>query len=366
MHTTTLSAPVAKPIIGVDLAKNCFQLAEADEHYRIIRRQRLTRAKFTQYMSTCPVSLVVMEACGGAQYWGRELEKLGHKVKLLPAQHVRAYVKRNKTDAADAAALIEASRSEDIKPVALKSVEQQVLQQLHRLRSQWQAGRTARINSLRGMLREFGIDIPQGATRGIAAIREALECADNGLPDALRPFVEQVLAEISECDKQVSHTERTLKTLTEDDAQVQRQQKNPGVGLLFATALRAAVNDMHRYPSGRHFASSLGITAKEHSSGERRRLGRISKRGDVYLRTLLIHGARAVLIAAQRAAERGTQLDPLRTWALELKQRVGFNKASVALANKLARIVWATWKYERDYDSTWRDPKRAAAAGAEA
>jgi transposase len=340
--------------VGVDLAKNCFQLAEADGQYRICRRERLTRARFSQWMSNHPRCRVVMEACGSAHHWARVLSGYGHEVRLLPAQHVKAYVRRSKTDAADAAALIEASRCEEIKPVALKSVEQQVLQQLHRLRTQWQGARKARINSLRGLLREFGIDVPVGATRGIAAIREALEAADNGVPDALRPFIGQVLEEISELAHKVKSIDQSLRDLTRNDPTVQRLQQTPGVGPIVATAMRAAIADIHRFPSGRHLASWLGVTAQEHSSGERRRLGRISKQGDVYLRTQLIHGARAALLSAKRIASRGIEPDRLRRWALETEQRVGHNKATVALANKLARIIWATWKHERSFNGNWQ------------
>jgi transposase len=345
--------------VGVDLAKNCFQLAEADAQYRVRRRERLTRTRFTQWMSNHPRCQVVMEACGSAHYWARVLGSCGHEVRLLPAQHVRAYVRRSKTDAADAAALIEASRCEEIKPVAVKSVEQQVLQQLHRLRTQWQDARKARICSLRGMLREFGIDIPLGATRGIAAIREALEIADNGVPDALRPYVCEVLKEIGELALKAKGVERSLRDLTREDPTVKRLEQIPGVGLIVATAMRAAVADIHRFPSGRHLACWLGITAKEHSSGERRRLGRISKQGDVYLRTQLIHGARSALLAAKSAACKGLELDRLRRWALETEKRVGHNKAAVALANKLARIMWATWKYDRDFNGSWKHPSAA-------
>jgi transposase len=294
-----------------------------------------------------------MKACGTSHYWARVLESFGHRVSLLPAQHVRAYVRRNKTDAA---ALIEASRSGEIKPVPVKTVAQLVLQQLHRLRTQWLGARTSRINSLRGMLREFGIDIAQGASRGVAQIRGVLEFADSGLPDALRPFVGAVLTEIAELDVRVAEIDRSLKALTRDDPVVARLAQVPGVGPMFATAVCAAINDIHRFPSGRHLAAWLGLTAREHSSGERRRLGKISKEGDVYLRTLLIHGARSVLTWAKYAVARGFRLDRLRSWALETQQRVGHNKATVALANKLARIVWATWKYERAFDVRWEKP----------
>jgi transposase len=339
--------------VGVDLAKNSFQVVEADAQYRLIGRKRLTRGQFSRWMGTHPPCQVVMEACGTAHYWARVLKGYGHHVKLLPAQHVRAYVRRNKTDAADAAALIEASRSGEIRSVEVKSVAQQVLQQLHRVRTQWQAARVARINGLRGMLREFGIDVPLGAVRGIATIREALEAGDNGLPDALRPVSAQLLKEIDEFSERMKEIERLLKSLSAEDVTVQRLQTIPGVGLIVSTAVRAAVSDIHRFRSGRHLSCWLGLTAREHSSGEKRRLGPISKQGDVYLRTQLTHGARAALLAAKNAASRGPKLDRLRRWALETERRVGHNKAVIALANKLARIMWAMWKYERTFEGNW-------------
>lgn len=343
MHTT----------VGVDFAKNCFQVVEADAQYRLIGRKRLTRTQFSRWMGTYPPCRVVMEACGTAHYWARVLKGYGHQVTLLPAQHVRAYVRRNKTDAADAAALIEASRSGEIRSVEVKSVEQQVLQQLHRVRTQWQAARVARINSLRGMLREFGIDVPLGAVRGIAIIREALEAGDNGLPDALRPFIAQLLREIDEFAERMKEVERSLVGLSTEDATVQRLRTIPGVGLIVSTALRAAVGDIHRFRTGRHLSCWLGLTAREHSSGEKRRLGPISKQGDVYLRTQLTHGARAALLAAKNAAGKGRELDRLRRWALGTEKRVGHNKATITLANKLARIVWATWKHDRTFEGNW-------------
>lgn len=211
----------------------------------------------------------------------------------------------DETDAADAAALIEAARCTQIRPVPVKSVDQQVLQQLHRVREQWKHTRTARINQLRGCLREFGIIIPRGAQRGILAIREALECADNGLPEVLRPFVLELLQELAELDQRTKGIERVLTELTREDPVVRGLLQIPGIGLLNATAIRAAVNDVERFPSGRHLASWLGVTAREHSSGERRRLGAISKRGDVHLRTLLIYGARSALKAAREANKWG-------------------------------------------------------------
>jgi transposase len=269
----------------------------------------------------------------------------------LPAQYARAYVRRNKTDAADAAALIEASRCPDIHSVPIKSVDQQALQQLHRLRSQWMAARTSRLNFLRGCLREFGVGIPVGAQRAIHAVREALANQDTPVPMLLHPSLLELLTEVDALEQRCKQIDRELARLNEHDPVVERLLKIPGVGPLTATALRASVVEVQRFPSGRRFASWLGLTSREHSSGERRRLGRISKQGDPYLRTLLIHGARAVLLSARCAQRRGSTLDRLRTWALDLQERRGHNKAAVALANKLARIVWATWRHDRDFSS---------------
>ena len=337
--------------VGVDLAKNVFEIALADARGHIVERQRLSRARFDRFFVNRPTCRIVMEACGSAHHHARRLTSLGHDVLLLPAQYARAYVRRNKTVAADAAALIEAARCPDIRPVPIKSVDQQALQQLHRLRSQWMAARTSRINFLRGCLREFGVGVPVGAQRAIQAVRDALASSDNPVPVLLHSSLLELLAEIDSLEQRCKRIDRELARLNEHDPIVERLLQIPGVGPLTATALRASVVDIQRFPSGRHFASWLGLTSREHSSGERRRLGRISKQGDPYLRTLLIHGARAVLLAARTAQRRGASLDRLRTWALDLQERRGHNKATVALANKLARVVWATWRHDRDFTS---------------
>ena len=336
--------------VGVDLAKNVFEIALADERGHIVERQRLNRARFERFFNNRSACRIVMEACGSAHHHARRLSSQGHEVILLPAQYARAYVRRNKTDAADAAALIEAARCPDIRPVPIKSVDQQALQQLHRLRSQWMAARTARLNFLRGTLREFGISIPVGARRAIQAVRDSLANTCSPVPTLLHSSLFELLAEIESLEQRCGHIDRELERLTAHDAVVERLLRIPGVGPLTATALRASVVDVQRFPSARHFASWLGLTSREHSSGERRRLGRISKQGDPYLRTLLIHGARAVLLAARSAQRRGSSLDRLRIWALDVQQRRGHNKAAVALANKIARIVWATWRHGRNFN----------------
>lgn len=339
--------------IAVDLGKNIFEIAVADESWQVTERHRLSRTRFGRFFASRSRCRVVMESCGTAHYWARRLVAAGHEVALLPAQYVRAYVRRNKTDRADASALIEAFRCSDIQPVPVKSVEHQQIQALHRVRSQWVQTRCSRINTLRGVLREFGIVIPLGPSMAKARVAEALEDAENELPVGLRSSLAQMLEEIRELESRVAGIELQLREFTRSDEVVRQLQTVPGIGLISSTALRASVVDVQRFPSGRHFASWIGLTARETSSAGRRRLGRISKQGDVYLRTLLIHGARSALTAAHLARRRERPLHRLQEWALACEKRRGRNRAAVALANRLARIVWATWKYQRAFNGNW-------------
>jgi len=339
--------------VAVDLAKNVFEIAIAGADWRITDRHRLKRTKFARFFVQRTPCHVVMEACGSAHYWGRRIAALGHEVRLLPAQYVKKYVKRNKTDRADAAALMEAARCPDMKAVPIKTVEQQQVQSLHRLRTQWMCTRHRYINMLRGTLREFGVFIPLGINSAKAQIGLALAEPGNGVPDGLRPLLTAMLGEIRALEEKILAVERELALLARADERVQRLCAIPGIGLLTSTALRATVGDIHRFPSGRHFSSWLGITASERSSAERRRLGKISKQGDTYLRTLRVHGARSALLAAHRVQRYGHSLTRLQQWALDCEQRCGHNKATLALANRLARIVWATWKYDRTFDPNW-------------
>ena len=254
---------------------------------------------------------------------------------------------RNTTDRTDAKGILEAYRNADIRPVPVKSVPQQVLASLHRFRSGWIASRTAQINTLRGLLRELGFVIPVGVEKVLPQVRALIEDADSGIPDSLRSVLATACDEIQALGENIKTTERQREALAEQTPVVERLRSIPGIGLLIATALVAFVGDVQRFPSGRHFASYLGLTPREYSSGLRRRLGRISKRGDAYIRMLLIHGARSVLCHAKKAKEH----DRLLTWSLGLEKRVGHNKAAVALANKLARIAWAVWKHDRAFAS---------------
>jgi transposase len=332
--------------IAVDLAKHVFELAVADAHWHLVARHRFTRRQFERFLARQAACHLVMEACGTAHHWGRVAQGHGHRVTLLPAQYVRPYARGNKTDRTDADALLEAVRSGRIVPVAIKTVAQQELVALHRIRAQWMASRTARINALRGFLRELGILLPRGAHAAVAAVPALVEDADTALPGRLREALLLLYTEVRDIEARVAVIEQRLTTVVTTDPVAQRLLPIPGIGVLTASALLGTVGHIHGFKRGRHFASWLGLTPREHSSGTRRTLGRITKRGDVYLRCLLTHGARSALLAAQRRAAAGKPLTRLQQWAVAVADRRGHNKATLALANKLARIVWAVWRYD--------------------
>lgn len=332
--------------IAVDLAKSVFQVAVADAEWRVMSRQRLSRGQLLRFFGERQPCLVVMEACGTAHFWGRWLGSLGFTVRLLPPQYVRAFVRRNKTDRSDADALLEAARSADLAAVPVKSEQQQALLSLHRLRAAWLASRTARINTVRGILREFGVNIPRGARRVTTAVEAVVDAESSLVPVTLHPVLRQACAEIRELQRSMEQAEAELERLAAEVPVVGLLRSIPGIGLLTATALVAAVGDVLRFPSGRHLASWVGLTPRERSSGHVRHLGGISKRGDRYLRTLLIHGGRSLLAAARRCGGH----DRLRAWGLEVARLRGHNRAAVAVANKLARLCWALWRHGDRYE----------------
>jgi transposase len=339
MHRTTT--------IAVDLAKSVYQVAEADSQWRVVMRHRFSRSQLMRYFGELQPCLVVMEACGTAHFWARWLGALGFTVRLLPPQYVRPFVRRNKTDRSDADALLEAARSADLAAVPVKSEHQQMVLSLHRLRAAWLSTRTARINAVRGILREFGINVPRGAHRVTAMVEAKLSAPESPVPATLATVVRTACEEIRELRKRIDQTEVDLERLAGDMPVVARLRSIPGIGLLTATAMVAAVGDVLRFPTGRHLASWVGLTPRERSSGLVRRLGGISKRGDRYLRTLLIHGGRSLLAAAKR---RGAQ-DRLRAWGLQVARLRGHNRGAVAVANKLARLCWALWRHGDNYQA---------------
>jgi transposase len=347
--------------VAVDLAKDVFEVAVANRAHRIVDRRRLTRRQFDAFLEgQAAGTTVVMEACGTAHYWGRRCQARGLVVRLLPVQYVRPYVRRNKTDRTDVEGMLEAHRCAGIQAVPVKSVEQQALQALHRVRTQWQAARTARINMVRGLLREHGYPVPTGARTVVARVTAVLEDPASVLPGQLRHVVRALLDEVRDLETRVADVDRELAQVARTHPAAARLQQVPGVGVITATALVGAVSHIHAFRRGRDFASWLGLTPRESTTGTRRYLGRISKRGDGYLRCLLTHGARAVLLAAQRTArDRPHRVTRLQQWAVTLAARRGHNKTAIALANKLARILWAVWCRETDFHSPAAAPVAA-------
>ena len=338
MHQTT---------IAIDLAKSVFEVGISDRPGHVCEQHRLSRIQLPRFLAKQPPSTILMEACSSSHHWARECQRFGHNVKLLPPSYVRPYVHRSKTDRADVKGMLEAWRNSDIRPVPIKTESQQQLTALHRVRSTWIGTRTARINAVRGTLREFGIVIPAGASRVVPAVMGLIENADSDLPTVVRDLLHELVAEIRQLEGHIRKAERQIEALAQQTCIVERLRSVPGVGLLTATALVAFIGEVTRFPSGRHFACYLGLTPREHSSGQRRYLGRISKCGDVYLRMLLIHGARSVLLAARSK----NQPDRLHCWALRIQELRGHNKAAVAVANKLARMIWAVWWSGKSYES---------------
>jgi transposase len=331
--------------IGVDLAKSVFQVSIANQAGKIVDRRRLSRSQFDRFLANQQAAELVMETCATAHFWARKARDYGHQPRLLHAPYVRPYVRRNKTDAADADALIRAGKDPDLKPVPVKSEDQQALQGLHRIRRQWLGTRTQRINLARGLLAEFGFSMAVGTKQITARLRAHSE----QIPDVLRQALLPVLSEITALEDKLATLDKQLKQIARDMPQVQRLMSIPGIGVITATAMVASVPDIHTFKRARQFSAWLGITPREYSSGNSRRLGRITRKGDSYLRMLLIHGARAALLGARRRQANGTTLTHLQHWALQLQSRSHHNVAAVALANKMARIIWCVWTSEGEY-----------------
>jgi transposase len=331
--------------IAVDVAKSVFEIGISHRPGHVDKHHRLSRNQLSIFFAAQPPATVVMEACSSSHYWARQFMRFGHDVKLLPPFYVRPYVQRSKTDRTDVKGMLEAWRNSEIRPVPIKTEAQQQLIALHRVRSTWIATRTARINTARGILREFGIVVADGASRVPARVTELIEDAGTELPMGVRDLLNELVVEIRQLTSRIENVERQLAAMAGETPVVERLRSIPGIGLLTATALIAFVGNVERFPSSRHFACYLGLTPREHSSGLRRQLGHISKRGDAYLRMLLTHGARSVLWAAKSKSKP----DKFSTWAVDIHGRRGHNKASIAVANKMARIVWAVWKHGNSF-----------------
>jgi transposase len=332
--------------IGIDLAKNVFQAHGVNEHGKTEKKKQLKRGQVAEFFANLPPCLIGMEACGSAHYWARKLEGFGHTVKLIAPQFVKPYVKTNKNDAADAEAICEAVARPNMRFVPIKNVEQQAVLSLHRVRQGFVKARTAQANQIRGLLGEFGIIIPQGITNIAKRVPELIEDASNDLPGSFRLLVQRLMDHLNELDKQLDELEAQIKAWHRESAASCKLEKIPGIGPITASALVASIGNAKNFDDGRQLAAWLGLVPKQHSTGGKSKLLGISKRGDSYLRTLLIHGARSVILSASK------KLDKSR-WLRKLMERRNPNVATVALANKNARIVWALLANEREFRSDY-------------
>ncbi|WP_341792650.1 IS110 family transposase [Rickettsia endosymbiont of Ceutorhynchus obstrictus] len=340
--------------IGIDIAKRIFQIHGVDKNGKTILKKKLIRDQVLSFIANLPKCLVGMEACGGANYWGREITKLGHEVKLIAPQFVKPYVKTNKNDQADAEAICEAVARPNMRFVPIKSVEQQDILSIHRIRARLVRNRTALANEIRGLLYEFGLIIPQGINKVISKLTEILDS------ETLSRLSYQTFSELKEefvdNDKKIIELEKRLKILAGELEEYKRLTAIPGIGLITATALIASIGNAKNFSNGRQLSTWLGLVPKQYSSGGKERLLSISKRGDTYLRTLLIQGARAVLNAKLRftteAQKNKKDFSKFTKWMFNLLERCGHNKTTVAIANKLARVVFAVLRTGNDYNET--------------
>ena len=330
--------------IGLDLAKYVFEVHGVDEHDKAVLRKRLRRDAVSSFFANLPKCLIGMEASNGAHYWARTLKALGHEVRLISPQFVKPYVKSNKNDQNDAEAICEAVSRPSMRFVPPKSVDQLAMQAVHRIRQRLIGDRVRLVNQIRGLLSEHGIVIARDITQLRKRLAEIIGDYAEGLSELLRSLMRELHAELIELDARIRTFDLRLREIFHNSEQCQRLGKIEGVGPVTATALVAAVGDRSSFKNGREFAAWLGLVPKQQSSGGRQRLFGISKRGDRYLRTLLIHGARAALA---RAAGKH---DPRSLWLSKLRLRRHPNVAAVALANKNARIIWAMLSGNEDYE----------------
>ena len=330
-------------LIAIDLAKNTFQVCGVNRQGKEVLNRPISRKKLTALIAQYPGIPIAMEACSGSNYWGRTFQKNGHEVLLIPPPHVKPFVKGNKNDRNDAFAISEAARRPKMRVVAPRSLEQTDMILLHRIRERRVHARTALLNQMRGLLSEYGIVLPAG----IATLRNALplllEDAENGLTVAARRYLQELLDEWRDLDDRIHADKHSIRALARESPAACRLMDVRGVGDMIATAALAKLGRGDQFKNGRQFSACLGLVPREHSSGGVQKLGGISKRGDDYLRRMLIQGAWAVI----RYAE-GRQ-DRLSRWALQVKERRGKHKAVIAVANKLARIIWALVRHETAY-----------------
>ncbi len=331
--------------IGLDLAKSVFHAVCCDNRGKVVRKKMLRRSQVLVYFVNLPGCIVGMEACASAHYWARELETLGHKVKLIPPQYVKAYVRGNKNDYNDALAIAEAVVRPEMRFVAVKTTDQQDLQALLRLREGCLKERTALCNRIRGLLAEYGLILPKGVNVLRRHLPEFMEDGENGLNELFRRLLAEGYQQLQDLDKHVTSYTQELEQQAKQHDECRRLQTIPGYGPIVASAFHSAIGNGEAYRRGRDVSASLGLVPRQHSSGGKDVLLDISKRGDRYLRSLLVHGARSVVIQA------GKKDDRLSRWINKIRAERGFNKAVVALANKMARTGWAILAHKTVYQA---------------
>jgi transposase len=321
--------------LGIDIAKNVFQLHGVDATGKAVLKKRISRDKLASTIANIPSCIIVMESCGGSNYWARVFQRSGHTVKLISPQFVKPFVKTNKNDANDAEAIVEAASRPSMNFVPIKNIEQQDIQSVHRVRTRVVKNRTALINEIRGLNLEYGVAIPVGAAKVKKCLCDIIADHENELTPASRETMQTLYIELIEIEERLKNIERKIKLICKDNEACMRMLKIPGVGELTATAIIASVSNSGEFKNGRHMSAWLGLVPRQSSSGDKQFLLGISQRGDRYLRTLLIHGARSAL-----AHSKSTETDYGR-WLIKKRTTLSFNKAAVAVANKNARIIWS-------------------------
>ena len=340
--------------IGIDLAKALFQVHGVDERGKAVLRKQLKRKDVVSFFANLEPCLIGMEACGSAHYWARKLTALGHTVRLMAPQFVKPYVKTNKSDRNDAEAICEAVARQNMRFVPVKTAEQQAVLALHRARQGFVKARTAQANQIRGLLAEFGLVIPKGIGHIAKRLPEILEDGENGLPGMMRELIIRLGENLKAMDQHVGELERQIKLWHRQNEQSCKLEAIAGIGPITASAFVATVGDAKSFKNARQVPAWLGMVPRHQGTGGKVALGRISKRGDAYLRTMLIHGARSVIAQIERKPERA------EGWLKKLIARRNKNIAAVALAAKNARIAWALLANERDYQSNYVATRMAA------
>ena len=329
--------------VGLDLAKNCFHVVCFNHKFNEVKKKMLRRHQVIGFFNQLDPCRIGMEACSGSSFWGRELRNLGHEIVVIPPKHVKPFVRGNKNDYNDARAIAEAANRSNIPKANIKTVAQQDIQALHRMRTQCLRDRTALCNSTRGFLHEYGIIMPKGISNLRKRIPELLQDTEGCLTATMRHLLARRYKQLVELDGHITfYTEEMLKLSQQDDS-CKRLQTIPGYGPIVASAFLSVIGNGCYYRRGRDVSASLGLVPRQHSSGGKNVLLGISKRGDAYLRSLLVHGARAVVAQAAR------KQDPLSRWINRIHQQRGRNKAIVAMANKMARMGWAVLHYGTRY-----------------